>query len=76
MKESIADEKLKHQYRQEYKKQDAVLPYRLFVATPGRPTVRLYANKESALSEFKDYDGRSRLIMNMKTGKIIEYAFQ
>lgn len=68
-----ADEVFKETFRSDYRKQDALTPFRLFVATPGRPKIHLFRTREYAIDGFNEYDGVTRLLMDMRTGDIIKY---
>lgn len=71
---SVADEIEKNKIRNEYRNQDADTPYRLFVSTPGKPTVHTTATVEAAKQAFSIYAGRRRVLTNMRTGHILMFA--
>lgn len=71
---ALADEKTKGNIRKEYIKQDKESPFRLFVATSGRPTIHLFKTKEWAESGFDEYTGVTRILMDMRSGHILKYA--
>ena len=67
-----ASEGDKDKFRKEYKRQDKKEPFRLFVATAGKPKAHLFSTKEDAKDAFNEYKGTPRVLMDMKTGNIID----